>query len=146
MTKSPTRSAECSVTLHRRAVQLQSLKVLILDDHAASNAVLCHVLTSHGHVCEAVTTVSEALECVTFFRPDVVLYEWSLRDGSEVGVPRRLRAASTSVVAVIAISVINEPDGFCRNEDVDAYLTKPFEVSQLESVFARLDTRRVMQR
>ena len=127
-------------------MQLQSLKVLVLDDHAPSNAVLCHALTSHGHVCEAVTTVAEALDCVAFFRPDVVLYEWNLRDGSEVGLPRRLRAAATSVVAVIALSVINEPDGFCSSEGVDAYLTKPFEVSDLESVLARVNTRRVMQR
>jgi len=113
---------------------LQSLRILVVDDHGPSIAVLCHALTSRGHTCEGVRTATDALRCVDRFQPQVVLYEWNLRDGGGLGLASRLRAASRSVAIVIVLSALNEPDEFCATEHVDAYLTKPFDVSQLESV------------
>lgn len=119
----------------------QSLKILVVDDHAPSIAVLCHALTSRGHACEAVSTATDALNCVDRFQPQVVFYEWNLRGGQVCGLAARLRAASRSVAFVIVLSTLNEPDEFCENELVDAYLTKPFDVGQVESVLYRLSRR-----
>ena len=117
---------------------MQSLKILVVDDHGPSIAVLCHALTSRGHACEAVSSATDALDCVGRFQPQVVFYEWNLRDGRGLGLAARLRAASQSVAFVIALSTLNEPDEFRNSEHVDAYLTKPFDVGQVESVLGRL--------
>ena len=117
---------------------MQSLKILVVDDHGPSIAVLCHALRSRGYACEAVSTATDALNCVCRFQPQVVFYEWNLRDGAGIGLAARLRAASRSVAFVIVLSTLNEPDEFCDSEHVDAYLTKPFDVGQVESVLGRL--------
>lgn len=110
-----------------------SLKILIVDEHAPSIAVLSHALASRGHACEAVATVENALACAASLALDVVIYEWNLRGGAH-GFVRRLRATSVTRVRVIALSAQDEPAGFRDDEDVDAYLVKPFDIEQLESV------------
>ena len=110
--------------------------MLVVDEHAPSVAVLGHSLTSLGHTCKGVTSAAEAVDCIVAFAPDVVLYEWNLRDGEGIGLAKRLRAASGCVMTVIALSTLNEPQEFRANEQVDAYVTKPFDVAQLECLLA----------
>ena len=108
-------------------------RVLIIDEHGPSIAVLLHVLEARGCTCMAVSTATEALDCIAAFQPDVVVYEWLRRDGAGEGLAKRLRDASTAVRTVIALSAHDEPDGFRESEHVDDYLTKPFDAAQLES-------------
>ena len=118
-------------------LNLQSLKVLIVDDHAPSVAVLSHALASRGYKCEAVCDAAEAVACVGSFEPDVVFYEWRLEAGSGLGLAKQLRAASTIAITVIALSTHDQPDDFCATEGVDVYLTKPFNVTELDCALAR---------
>lgn len=71
--------------------------------------------------------------CVASLALDVVIYEWNLRHGAR-GFVRRLRAVSMTRLRVIVLSAQDEPVGFRDAEDVDAYLVKPFDIEQLESV------------
>lgn len=84
------------------------------------------------------STATDALNCVGRFQPQVVFYEWNLGDGGGLGLAARLRAASRSVAFVIVLSTLNEPDEFRDSEHIDAYLTKPFDVCQVESVLGQL--------
>lgn len=112
------------------------MKILIVDQHAPSIAVLSHALASRGYAFETASSVGEAIARIVSFSPDVVVYEWNLREGGH-GVAKRFRAASLSALTVIALSALNEPDGFREAEHVDAYLKKPFDAAQLESALAR---------
>jgi CheY-like chemotaxis protein len=121
----------------RGLVQLQDLRVLIVDEHGPSIAVLFHALTSRGFTCERACSAELALARVASFQPDVVIYEWNLSAGGR-GLPQRLRAASTRALAVIALSTLDEPAGFREMEQVDAYLMKPLDVAQLDSLMRGL--------
>ena len=110
--------------------------MLVIDEHGPSVVVLCHALSSRGHTCIGVSSASEAVDCITAFQPDVVFYEWNLGNGEGIGLAKRLRDASTCVTTVIAVSVLNEPDDFRTNEQVDAYVMKPFDAAELESILA----------
>ena len=122
--------------IDRRCRLPRSLHILIFDEHAPSLAVLCRTLRSRGYTCDVASNVADALAGVASLRPDVVIYEWSLRDGSGLGLGRKLRAASGSVTTVIVVSALNEPERFCETEQVDVYFVKPFDVTRLESVLA----------
>jgi DNA-binding response OmpR family regulator len=123
--------------LARGSVQWRNLKVLVVDEHYPSVAVLCHALTSHAYICIGVTSAAAALDVILSFRPDAVVYEWNLRDGKGIGLAKRLRDLSPQEIMLIALSALDEPENFCANEQVDAYVTKPFDLAQLESMFAR---------
>lgn len=107
-------------------------KILIVDEHPPSLAVLAYALASRGYACEAACTAGEALARVAAWQPNVVVYEWDLREGDGRGLARRFRAASPSVTMVISVSAHNEPEDFRDSEQVDGYLIKPFDVEQLE--------------
>lgn len=141
----PSRSSQ-TARLGRFAVRLlagsvlvhSQLRILVLDEHAPSMSVLRHALRSRGYTCKGATTIAEALELAVALQPDVVLYEWHLRDDAGRGLANRLRAASNhSVRLMVAVSTLDEPEGFCASECVDAYLTKPFHIEQVEALLAR---------
>ena len=110
------------------------MRILIVDDHRPSVEVLRHVLISRGHECACADDVPGALESLQLFRPDAVIYEWNLRAGAGRGLAHRLRAASTefgAVPLIITISTLDEPTEFIRDEAVDAYMVKPFDLESL---------------
>jgi CheY-like chemotaxis protein len=112
-----------------------SSRVLVVDEHDGSRTVMCHVLRGRGHLCETVLDASAAMCAIETFRPDIVLYEWCLRRGDGLGLAAKMRSASVRdgrVVRVIVVSVMAEPAGFCLHELVDAYFTKPVDMSILQ--------------
>jgi two-component system, OmpR family, response regulator len=115
-------------------VQFHRSRILVLDEHEPSLVVLCRVLASRGHTCDAVSSAADALDLVASLRPRVVLYEWYRRDGRGLGLAKALRAACALSMMVIAVSALDQPHGFCATEEVDAYITKPFDVARLESL------------
>lgn len=117
-----------------RSVQSRQLKILILDEHAPSIAVLAIALTSRGYACEAASTAAEAIAYAAQFHPDVVIYEWDLHNDTGRGLARRLRDASGTVMKVIALSARDEPVDFRQSERVDGYVTKPVDLRSLEAL------------
>lgn len=118
------------------------LRIFLIDDHPGSLLVLRHVLRSQGHVCEGVQSVESALALIPAFQPQVILYEWHLRGGRGLGLPRRLRAQSAARrIAIVALSTANEPDGFVEREGIDGYINKPFCPTQLDALLATMGTR-----
>lgn len=68
------------------------------------------------------------------FRPHVVLYEWNLRNSVGTGLARSIRGAAVGTgPMVIALSTLDEPEGFRLSEEIDGYLTKPFQVELLDA-------------
>lgn len=118
-----------------------SLRILLIDDHPGSLIVLRHALRCHGHACEAMQNVDNALALIPQFRPHVILYEWYLRSGCGLGLARRLRAqcmAHGAPSTIVALSTLNEPDGFVEREGIDGYINKPFRADQLDAVLATM--------
>ncbi len=117
----------------RRASNAGARRVLVFDEHEGSRTVTCHVLAAEGHIIEAVSSVRALLAAVERFRPDVVIYEWNLRNDAGIGLAAKLHArAAARQLTVIAVSTLNEPDGFRTRESVQAYFTKPLDMAVLD--------------
>jgi len=115
----------------------QRHRILVLDEHDLSRAVLRALLVRDGYECCEVETFTAALTAIETFDPHIVIYEPHLRAACCVGIARsfrsRARARGRSLV-LIAISALDEPEDFRSREDVDAYLTKPFRAEELHEV------------
>lgn len=109
-------------------------RILLLDEH---RPVLKLVLVGRGHVCDAVDTAADALRSVASFDPDVVLYEWHLSRATGRGFARAARSIAARQhrrIVIVAISTQEEPEHFRATEDVDDYLTKPYQGHSLDRV------------
>lgn len=118
-------------------------RILVVDQHVASRTTTSIVLTSRGHLCQHVDSAASAIAAVDAFRPDVVIYEWNLRGDDAAGLAQQLKAQARnygSELVVIAVSTVEEPDGFSQRERVDAYFTKPIRIGELEREIDRART------
>lgn len=112
------------------------LRVVVLDDHDGSRRMLCFTLASRGHLAIPTVHHEETLHVLRDTRADAVVYDWNARGRPLHGLGRTLRAVPT-VRAVVVMSTREEPPGFCTEEAVDAYFTKPCVMSDL---VAQLET------
>ncbi len=117
-------------------------RVLVLDEHAGSRAVMGFALQQLGCTQLAVDTCEAALAALDTFLPHAVIYEWNLRKGSGLGLARRLRERSKDRrLSIVAVSSLDEPSDFRVREPVDAYLTKPFRAAELATIVSSLGRR-----
>jgi DNA-binding response OmpR family regulator len=127
-----------------RAVRPRNL--LVVDGDSISRTVLKHAFALRGHTVQVAASAAEALAAAASFAPDVIIYDWSFRDESGVGLAKNLRAASPSALAIVVLSVLDPPDGFCDREEVDDYIVKPAMADSVELAFeAALSRRRPSQ-
>jgi DNA-binding response OmpR family regulator len=110
------------------------MRILIIEDSRRLVANLFEYLEPRGHTLDAAPDGLTGLHLATRADYDVVVLDWMLPrlDGAEL--LRRLRQEARSPVPVIMLTARNELpdkiDGF--RAGADDYLTKPFELAELE--------------
>jgi CheY-like chemotaxis protein len=113
------------------------LRVLIVEDNAASREALRLLMEQHGRQVRAVGDGAAALAEAGEFRPDVVLLDLGLPGMGGYEVAQKLRAlpglAETRIVAVTGHAqpldvVVSHQAG------IDTHLAKPVDPSVLEQV------------
>ncbi len=86
------------------------VRVLIVDDHPAVRASLRSFLEAHGEVVVAEAgDLREAVAAALAERPDVVLMDVRLPDGSGVEAARRIRAAGSDA-RVLMLTVLGDEE------------------------------------
>ena len=123
--------AELSETKLR--VSEGAFRILLVDDHADTCAILEKLLTGHGHRVTAAHDMSSALGCAEGERFDLVVSDVGLPDGSGMELMTHLKA--TSRIPGIAMS------GFGTSADIERslgagfseHLVKPITMERLES-------------
>jgi len=128
--------------------QLQSVRVLVVDDEPDTRTLMRKVLADCG---AEVTTASSVDEALTLFRkyvPDVLVSDIGMpvRDGYElITEVRKMSLRDGGGVPAVAITA------FARSEDrrrslmagFDMHASKPIEPGELLAVISRLATRRM---
>ncbi len=119
---------------------MAGLKVMVVDEVASSRNILMERLTGFGcevHECDHPSTALDRLEAAaTSPRPfDLLLTEIRLPEMDGFALASRIRASDDlKTMAIILISSISEigHGEKCRRMDVDGYLKKPVNTSDLE--------------
>lgn len=124
------------------AIQLKT--VLVAEDSADTRAVLCRALASWGYRVAEATNGREAVEAARSVCPDLVLMDLNMpvMDGlAATEHIRRLRdvCGDIPIVACTAYDTYGMKEA-AMEAGCDAYLLKPLDLDELESVIAGLLT------
>ncbi|WP_395744698.1 response regulator [Prosthecobacter sp.] len=121
------------------AATRQPLRLLMVEDHAPTRAILGRLLARHGHEVVSTSTMAEALAA---FHPeafDAVITDLGLPDGSGLELMRELRKHST--IPSIALSGYGMEADLQQTKEAGftAHLTKPIQVEELLSILAKVE-------
>jgi two-component system response regulator RpaA len=109
--------------------------VLVVDDDIDVAETIQRSLLNKGHWASAVYNGVEALEMVRRQRPDLIILDVIMPHMDGIQVCRRLRqdpqTADIPIIFLTAMNRLNDKlEGF--EAGADDYLTKPFEIQELE--------------
>lgn len=109
------------------------LRVLLVDDHEIVRAGLRTVLAGAGmHVAGEASTASQAVEAAQRLKPDMVLMDVRLPDGSGVEACRKIRAAQPQT-KVLFLTAFEDDDALLAAvfASADGYLLKEIDSANL---------------
>jgi DNA-binding response OmpR family regulator len=110
------------------------MKVLIIEDEEELSAVIANYLTDVGYTCEQTTHLNRAVEKVSIYEYDVLLLDIGLPDGNGLDLINTVKQIQTKT-GIIVVSAKNSLDDKIAGLDMgaDDYMTKPFQLSELNS-------------
>jgi DNA-binding response OmpR family regulator len=116
-------------------------RVLIVDDEPNIVASLEFLMRHNRFEVRSAASGAEALALAASFRPDVVLLDVMLPQGSGFEVCRRLRAdPALAHVRIVMLTARGRPDeqDLGRSLGADAYVLKPFSTREVVSTVREL--------
>jgi CheY-like chemotaxis protein/prolyl-tRNA editing enzyme YbaK/EbsC (Cys-tRNA(Pro) deacylase) len=108
--------------------------VLVVEDEAVTNDLLCRLLERQGLACRGVEEGKAALAAAAEMRPSAVLLDLMLPDMSGFDVYERMRRTGpVKRIPVIVVTALDDDESRRRSRQLgaDAYLTKPFTAEAL---------------
>lgn len=125
------------------SLQLDGLRILIVDDYVDSLDLLTLVLEEYGIETICATSVREAIDRLHHLTPDLIISELFLPPEDGYVLLREIRALEAERhvrIPAIALTV------YARNQDrvqalaagFDRYLSKPFDLDELVRLIAQL--------
>jgi two-component system cell cycle response regulator CtrA len=108
------------------------MRVLLVEDDAATAQGIEMMLRSEGYVCDATDMGEDGLEIGKLYDYDIIVLDLMLPDIDGYEVLRRLRAARVQT-PILILSGLNGLDDKIKGLGVgaDDYLTKPFDKREL---------------
>ncbi len=119
-------------------------RILVVDDEPAICWGLRESLADDGHTVAVAASAEEALQCAAAFAPDVVILDVRLPglDGLAAMQPLRARLGDCPIIVMTAFGTLASAVQAVAT-DAFEYVTKPFDLDQMQQVVARaLDSRR----
>ena len=116
----------------------KSLRLLLVDDHADTRAVLSRLLTKSGHEVVTADSADKALKILDGGRFDALISDIGLPDCSGYELVRE--AKRRQPLKGIALSGLGMDDDVLRSMEAgfDCHLTKPINFQELKSVLEKL--------
>jgi len=108
------------------------MRVLLVEDDAASSKSIEMMLRTEGYVCDCTDLGEDGLEIGKLYDYDLIILDLMLPDMDGFEVLRRLRAANVHA-PILILSGLVEPVHKIKGLDIgaDDYLTKPFNKDEL---------------
>jgi DNA-binding response OmpR family regulator len=119
------------------------MKILIIEDEIELLIVVSNYLTKENYICELADNFQKAEEKLSIYEYDIILLDITLPDGNGLEL-LKLIGKLKSKAGVIIISAKNSTDDKIHGLDLgaDDYMTKPFQLSELNSRIKALIRRR----
>jgi DNA-binding response OmpR family regulator len=110
------------------------MKILIIEDETELLIALSNYLVRENYICELADDFKKAEEKLSVFEYDFILLDISLPGGSGLSLLKTIKKYNFKA-GVIIISARNSLDDKITGLDLgaDDYLTKPFQLSELNS-------------
>lgn len=110
------------------------MKVLLIEDEKELLDGISTYLKMEGYVCEQATNYEEGVEKITLYEYDCILADIGLPDGDGLKLVELLKS-KISNTGVMIISARNSIEDKITGLDMgaDDYLTKPFNLSELNA-------------
>jgi CheY-like chemotaxis protein len=131
------------ITRHTLREGRRALRILVAEDNAVNQKVILRVLEKQGHKPELAQTGREALEMSAITRFDVILMDIQMpeMDGVTAAAAIRERERDTGChVPIVALTAhaMKRDEEHCIAAGMDAYVSKPVDISQLQQVLDRV--------
>jgi len=122
--------------------RLDGVKVLLVDDEPDARALLVEMLAEHGAEPRVAANMTEALNVLNDWRPDVLVSDIAMPGGSGYDLIRQVRMRSSAESQVPAVALT----AYARAEDriqalsagFQMHVPKPVEPTELLTVIATL--------
>jgi protein-histidine pros-kinase len=117
---------------------LAGIKVLLAEDHPVNRTVVVRLLGNLGASVTATANGKEALECWSKERFDILVLDLEMPEVDGFGVAREIRAREQGTkdrlpILALTAHAREEQRERCFQAGMDAFVTKPFEESELTS-------------
>ncbi|MEO8392055.1 MAG: response regulator transcription factor [Chloroflexota bacterium] len=122
-------------------------EILVVDDEPQIRKLLRVALTSYGYVIIPVDNGQAALASAERQKPDMIVLDINL--GSEpdgLSVCRELRKWSTTPIIMISVNRDKQTRLDALNAGADDFMTKPFDMEELEARIRAILRRRPLER
>ncbi len=117
--------------------------ILIVDDDAGVRIMLSSILNDGGYLVEAVENGKKAIKACEESAFDVALIDIELPDVKGTELLNRLKKMQPKIIRIIITGHPSMESAMkAVNERADGYMLKPFEVTELLAMIARLLTER----
>jgi CheY-like chemotaxis protein/prolyl-tRNA editing enzyme YbaK/EbsC (Cys-tRNA(Pro) deacylase) len=107
----------------------QTPTVLVVEDEADTNLLLCRLLEKEGIACRGATDGGQALTLAAEVQPSAILLDLMLPDMTGFDMYERLRKSGRlKRTPLVVVTALDDPSSRERGRQLgaDAYLTKPF--------------------
>jgi DNA-binding response OmpR family regulator len=123
------------------------MKILIIEDEIELLITMSNFLIKENYICELAESFQKADEKLSIYEYDVILLDISLPDGNGLDLLRTVKKQQVKS-GVIIISAKNSLDDKISGLDLgaDDYMTKPFQLSELNSRIKAVLRRRQFDR
>ena len=125
--------------------------ILVVDDELLFAKAVCKKLQKAGVSSEYATTLAQAKQKLKVAKPDLILLDMRLPDGSGLEFLQTLRAGEYAQVAVVVLTAygeLNDAVAAMKMRALD-YLKKPIDLDELlttlEEVFKRIERKKHVQ-
>lgn len=111
------------------------IKVLIVDDEQTIRSTLAETVSTWGYRTFEATTLAETLTMVDRERPDAVLLDVKLPDGSGISILNELKKKSPGLVIIVITGYVTHKDAFEAGvRQAYGYVTKPIDQIQVRTM------------
>jgi sigma-B regulation protein RsbU (phosphoserine phosphatase) len=113
-----------------------SRQILIVDDDAASRALLTRMLSSAGYICSEAKSAIDALKLIHKQKPDGLLLDFKMPEMDGTDALKQLRSDPNPAIAqlpVIMLTGYGESEVQCLEAGADDFVVKPIKIEVLRA-------------